>query len=196
MLPVGLHHFQQLVRFLNGLLHRDGGGEEIGPHVQPRVDGPLHVGVEIGVLKDLGGAVLPIQPVARPDDGKVDAVRRHRGPVDVPLVAGHVDAAGEVAAGVGNPTGLLIPDKLLRDKGDGGHRIQHVQPVVVPEAEHPLAHVHVHHPPHDGGQLLPGDGFSRLEGAAAVFIEEAVHDPLLEQLGDVAVVAVVIGALP
>ena len=188
VLLIRLQPGQEGLRLLLRLRHGDGVGEVVGPHVNARGDGPLHVPHELGVLHQHPSAP---GPVARPDDGEVDAVRRHRFPVDDPLVAGHVDALGEVAAGVHQAV-AVVPAELPPGEGGGGHVLQLVYVVVV-EADHALGGLAVAHPPDDGGHLLPGDGLVGAEGAGAVLVEEAVHDPLFKQLHHVAVLAVIVG---
>ncbi len=107
----------------------------------------LDVGPELLVLEH--GAALVIPPAAA-DDGKVDAVLRHLGPVDGPLVGGHVDARQRaVLLGIGHHA-------VGADKG-GVVIVVHGHPVQL--LQHVGAEVDVivkgHHLPHDDAQFRP-----------------------------------------
>ena len=92
---IAVDPLQQLVGLGRRLLLGHRLGEEVDPHLQAVGQGLLDIVGEIGVLVE-GGVV--IAPVARPDHGEVHPGGGHLGPVDLPLVGGHVDA--HIAGGV------------------------------------------------------------------------------------------------
>ena len=100
----GVHGVDGLLR---PLLIVEGLGEEVDPHLDVVVQTALEVLVEGGVHHQLAGAVAP---VAQAEDGKVHPGVLHRGPVDVPLVLGHVDtdAAGVVCVVIDQEAVLVV----------------------------------------------------------------------------------------
>ena len=85
---IPLQGIQHILRLLHRFLYGDGLGEEVHPHVQPRLGGSLDVLLELVIQHQV--ARLPVAPEAQAYHGKGDAVGLHCRPVDVPVVGGHV----------------------------------------------------------------------------------------------------------
>ena len=174
---VGCDLLQHISGLLPGLLHGDRLGEVVHPHLEPGIQRTLDIALEIGVTHHL--ALAAIAPVSHPDHGKLDAGVGHLGPVDLPLVDGHIHAAGHI-----HPVFLIVhhavfPPKSLRIIGV--HR--HIrQDVVVGSLEGDLLSVAVDpvHLPDDDADLSPGDRLVRQKDRLSLLLA-ASDDPQLVQ---------------
>ena len=131
---VPLQGGQHELRLLPGLLRAGGLGEEVDPHLQPRVQGPPDVPLKLAVQEQ---PALGIAPVAQAEHGKFHPVLRHRRPVDLPLVDRHVDP------GPGPPAVLLIGHPAPAVHGEAC--------LVIGGGRHPVHNVQALSPELDGG---------------------------------------------
>ena len=84
-----LEEIHAVLGFLHGLLLVDGLGEEVHPNFNVVFQGTLQIGLKVGV-RDNPPRSVPT--VTQTDHGEVHASVLHSGPIDLPLVAGDVDA--------------------------------------------------------------------------------------------------------
>ena len=121
-------------RLLRALYGARGLGEEVDADVEPRVDGALHVLLELLVHEELalGGAA-----VAAAYHGELDAGVRHGLPVDVALVEGDVDAEPGLVevAGVDGDAVLAGLEVVGGELGDG-HALGLIHPLLTGAGVH------------------------------------------------------------